>query len=425
MKSRRGNIQFRLSPEAQALRDLVAKRASKTTVREWLARGLLPEGMEPDREEQSPAQMLELIDKYPGLYRHADSRPGLGAPPFAREGFAIGVGWFGIVERLSARLAADPNLAVGQLKEKMGLLTVYFEPSESSSPETEAATDRALEEARAESGRTCEICGAPGVLAKRGHTVGVRCEACEPPTNLLERLVRGLLPGGYPPNRKTMTPAHQLELIRRHPGLYRLAAEPPALPCEPFALDGFAVGDGWNGIIRRLSAKLAEDPSTVAAQVKEKMGVLRFHLAYEHGAELAAAIEAARAESEHTCEICGEPGVIEARIRGWVSVRCEPCEALDVAEEACRELAACAEGRNLAAFEAGGELCLSAAKLHLARLGGAAERQPAGRRARLPGVDWKRLDRFRNILGYLKRMTAAQVWYFIRDELPALAEALR
>jgi hypothetical protein len=179
MKSRRGNIQFPLSPETKALRDLVARHASKTTVREWLTRRLLPGGVSPTRTEQSPARMLELIDRYPGLYRHADTPPGLSAPPFSREGFAIGAGWLGIVERLSASLAADPNLVVGQLKEKMGLLTVYFEPSEPSSPAIEVATDRALDDARAESKRTCEICGAPGVLAKRRHTVGVRCQACE------------------------------------------------------------------------------------------------------------------------------------------------------------------------------------------------------------------------------------------------------
>ena len=282
MKSRRGYISFNLTPESATLRERAAQMTPpQPTVRQWLARGLLPGGLRPNRQDIAPARMLELIDRYPGLYRHADSLQGE-APPFAREAFAVGGGWLGIVERLSARLATDPNLVVGQLKEKMGRLTVYLERT--SSPEVEAATDAALDEARA--------------------------------------------------------------------------------------------------------------------------------------------------ESERTCEICGEPGVLEARIRGWVSVRCEPCEALDVAVEACRELAAYAAGLDLAAFEAGGEsrspeLLLSAAKLHLVRLGGAAERQPAGRRALLPGVEWARLDLFRDILGYVKHMTAAEVWYFVRDKLPALEEALR
>jgi uncharacterized protein with HEPN domain len=426
MKSRRGNIQFALSPETRALRDRVERLASKTTVREWLTRSLLPGGVSPNRADKSPARMLEIINRYPGLYRHADTAPGSSAPPFSREGFAIDAGWLGIVERLSASLAADPNLVVGQLKEKMGLLTVYFEPSELSSPEIEAATDRALEEARTESRRTCEICGAPGVLAKRRHTVGVRCQSCETPTNLVERLARDLLPCGYPPDRKTMTPAHQLELIRHHPGLYRLATEPLALPYEPFGLDGFAVGDGWHGIIERLSVELAADPSLVTVQVKEKDGVLKFHVTERVGAKSAAAIEAARGESERTCEICGAPGEIAARLRGWVSVRCVPCESLDDMEEACRRLADYAGSRDLASFESD-ENAVDASMLALIHLGEGAHRQSPERRAKFSGINWRQLDSFRAMTGVAETpsMTAAEIWAFAKNEAPGLAEALR
>jgi hypothetical protein len=54
--------------------------------------------------------------------------------PFARFGFECGDGWHGLIDRLSLKLAADPNLVVGQLKEKMGLLTIYLSIGESVRP---------------------------------------------------------------------------------------------------------------------------------------------------------------------------------------------------------------------------------------------------------------------------------------------------
>lgn len=103
--NRRPNIRFNLSPEMEAARQLVANRTSKTTVREWLARGLLPGGFPPDRHDIAPDHQLTIIARHPGLYRHANEAPGAGVPPFAREGFAVGAGWLGIIERLSAKLA--------------------------------------------------------------------------------------------------------------------------------------------------------------------------------------------------------------------------------------------------------------------------------------------------------------------------------
>src|SRR5208283_3213480 len=100
------------------------------TLRECLARGLFGSGNSPlgDRE-MSVEHSKQLIERYPSLYRLADAPPVPSAPPFAREGFACNDGWFKIVDRLSAKLSADPNLVVGQIKEKLGLRRIYFEPS--------------------------------------------------------------------------------------------------------------------------------------------------------------------------------------------------------------------------------------------------------------------------------------------------------
>jgi uncharacterized protein with HEPN domain len=45
-------------------------------------------------------------------------------------------------------------------------------------------------------------------------------------------------------------------------------------------------------------------------------------------------------------------------------------------------------------------------------------------RARLPAIPWNHLDAFRAV-PVVVAMSAAEVWSFVRDEVPALAKALR
>ena len=85
------------------------------TVREWLAQGLLPHGFKPDRKTMSPTHMRELVERYPNLYRLANEKPVSPCEQFTRYAFTCGDGWFSIIDRLSAKLAADPNLVVVQV----------------------------------------------------------------------------------------------------------------------------------------------------------------------------------------------------------------------------------------------------------------------------------------------------------------------
>jgi uncharacterized protein with HEPN domain len=278
-KSRRGNIIFPLTPETKAVHARLAELPPlpvPPTVRECAAQGLSPYGFPPSRKSMSPRHTRELIERYPGLYRHADDKPVSSSAPFARVGFECGDGWYGLIDRLSSKIIADPNLVVGQLKKKMGLLTIYFDVGEPADPEIEVATDAAYAEAREESRRTREVCGEPGVYKARGHHIGALCTSSE-----------------------------------------------------------------------------------------------------------------------------------------W----------LDETEEACRRLLDCAEGLDLPAFAAD-ENRPDAARRYIQRLGEAASHQPPDVRARLPKINWSRLDSVRPV-AVVMGMSATEIWNFIRDEVPALAEALQ
>ena len=295
----------------------------------------------------------QLIERYPSLYRLADASPVPSSPPFAREGFACGDGWFAVIDKLSAKLSADPNLVVSQLKEKFGLLRVTFELSPLPSDEVEAATDSALAEAVEESRITCEWCGKPGEHAQREGRWSVRCGACvagdarrrlgELLSPWMQRLLAlrektvfdrsGILAASGEQSRLDLSAEHAVTLLERYPRLFREAWVAPANPASRFACNGFAVFDGCFALLDRLSAKLAKDPAIRVVQVKEKYGRLKVYWEGDENAppdprlddEIEAAIREAADESERTCEVCGEPGTHEERHRWW-SVRCGPCD---------------------------------------------------------------------------------------------------
>jgi uncharacterized protein with HEPN domain len=65
-----------------------------------------------------------------------------------------------------------------------------------------------------------------------------------------------------------------------------------------------------------------------------------------------------------------------------------------------------------------------AARRHVRHIGEAASYQSQERRARLRGINWTRLDAFRPVPAVMA-MNADDLYAFIREEVPALAEALQ
>lgn len=85
---------------------------------------------------------------------------------------SCGPGWYPILARIEERLnELDPHFEVNQIKEKFGTLRVYWEGD---IPDGDAIVD----EAEAESARTCELCGSVGHLRTRAGWLKTLCDTC-------------------------------------------------------------------------------------------------------------------------------------------------------------------------------------------------------------------------------------------------------
>lgn len=109
----------------------------------------------------------KLITKYPKLFRqaHLSERESC-----MGRGVETGDGWFHILDQLCERLTALGGVELAQVKEKFGLLRVYVDGYSAASEDLLAWAERA-------SGTTCEQCGRPGKLNRRGWQ-RVRCQEC-------------------------------------------------------------------------------------------------------------------------------------------------------------------------------------------------------------------------------------------------------
>ena len=116
----------------------------------------------------------------------------------------------------------------------------------------------------------------------------------------------------------------------------KLIRDPPYLVNQDGSPYDFTydVGKGWNGILINAFKQIAEAFDKAGAdfsgfsvlQIKEKFGALRIYvgaLDADIADQVYKIIDEAEAESERTCEWCGEPG--KARGGGWIKTLCEDC----------------------------------------------------------------------------------------------------
>ena len=84
------------------------------------------------------------------------------------------------------------------------------------------------------------------------------------------------------------------------------------------------INPGWASILDRMLKQLRViEYSGEIAQVKEKLGTLRVYLS-EMNKQADKIVAIAEAESETTCQDCGDPG--QLRAGGWLRTLCDPCQ---------------------------------------------------------------------------------------------------
>ena len=117
----------------------------------------------------------------------------------------------------------------------------------------------------------------------------------------------------------------QQRLVERWPTWFNIRGD----PCHTSMHFGFQHDDGWFDLLWRLCERL--EPIVAVAeketgqsfevfQVKQKFGGLRFNPNYSND-DISTLVEAAKAESFQTCEVCGQPG--ESRGGSSIQTLCE------------------------------------------------------------------------------------------------------
>lgn len=116
----------------------------------------------------------------------------------------------------------------------------------------------------------------------------------------------------------------------------RMEEKYPRMFAQPYG--GFAVGVGWWPIIESLCERIQNHidwnnqraekypelryeqvPQVTVAQIKEKLGGLRFY--YDGGNDIISGmVSMAEAWAEHSCEECGAPGTLGGQ--GWLRTLC-------------------------------------------------------------------------------------------------------
>lgn len=141
------------------------------------------------------------------------------------------------------------------------------------------------------------------------------CTICERPICMRHRAGTGRFKDGY--QCADGRDCWAIHAQRVFPTIRRLAALRARFPKLYCRLEDLRSEAGWDGILERLSTKLepliSKQPADQqwryrAAEVKQKLGALRFTQEEDTTPEMAAAIREAEAESALTCEVCGEPG---------------------------------------------------------------------------------------------------------------------
>lgn len=115
---------------------------------------------------------VRLYKKYPILFRQKNL-PMSQSPMYW--GIETGSGWKKLISDMCAEINNHyPNTEFRQIKEKFGILRVYYETKHTSD-----SVYSIIEKYETLSETTCEQCGRPGKITKNNGWISVKCYRCE------------------------------------------------------------------------------------------------------------------------------------------------------------------------------------------------------------------------------------------------------
>jgi len=130
-----------------------------------------------------------------------------------------------------------------------------------------------------------------------------------------------------------MSLSKEQKLIEDFPNLYRDWDVSEAAKCKMLVGSGFWCGEGWESLLRDVSAKLeamlcalsAKDRKRIRAMmVKQEHGLL--HLSIENSTkEMMQVVMDAEDSSGSICEECGKPGETRRSEPGGIRTHCDVC----------------------------------------------------------------------------------------------------
>lgn len=116
----------------------------------------------------------KLVEKYPDALSEYGKDPRQTCMAW---GFECGAGWYKIMEELCEKVGNLPGFKFSQVKEKFGMLTIYYNGP--NSEEDRKIVRAAINEAEEKSLVTCENCGEPGKRSNDGGWLSVECKKCK------------------------------------------------------------------------------------------------------------------------------------------------------------------------------------------------------------------------------------------------------
>lgn len=115
----------------------------------------------------------QLVENYPDMLCDYGGDP---RETCMAWGFECGDGWFPLLKEVCEKLKDVEGFKFDQVKEKFGMLTIYYTCSDD---ENRQYVRKVIDEAESKSLETCEVCGNPGKRESHQGWLSTECKVCK------------------------------------------------------------------------------------------------------------------------------------------------------------------------------------------------------------------------------------------------------